>query len=482
MDNVKKDLASGVFWSAIEKYSSLAISIIITMVLARLLSPDDYGVIAIATVIIYFLQLLCTMGIGPAVVQKKDLSETDINNIFSFTIYLGLALSGLFFLSSYFIASFYNNDVLLIVCQILVLQVFFGALNMVPNALMLKDKRFKVIAKRTVVLQVSTGVLAIIAAFTGMGVYSLLISPILTSIGCYIWNRIYYKLLFKPLFSTSSIKKIFSYSLYQFLFDFVNYFSRNLDKLLIGKFLSFENLGYYEKSYRLMQLPLQNVSRVISPVLQPVLSDYQNELNFLCDKYEKVIRYIAFVSFPLGLILFSCSYEIIAIFYGSQWYNAVPSFKILAISVPLQLILSTTGGVYQSCNATKNLFYVGLRNSSMTIAGFVIALYLKGTIEAVSWGWTLTSFLCFVSSFYELYKRVFCLPMIRLLKLLYFPFLSMLISYASILCIELILPDNIIISIIVKGLVVVCLSLMLIQYTGQFDLIEFIEKSIKNKK
>ena len=223
MPDTKKELVTGVFWSGVEKYSSLVVSIIITMILARILSPKDYGVVAIATVIIHFLQLFCSMGIGPAIIQKKELTHDDINSIFSFTVYLGLILSIVFWGGAYIISSLYNSAVLVPVCQLLSIQVFFSAANMVPNALMLKDKRFKEIAKRTVVLQLITGVLSVTAAYFGIGIYALLISPILSSIGIFIWNRLYYRVIFRFCFSIFSVKKIFSYSIYQFLFEI--YFS-----------------------------------------------------------------------------------------------------------------------------------------------------------------------------------------------------------------------------------------------------------------
>lgn len=425
MPDTKKELVTGVFWSGVEKYSSLVVSIIITMILARILSPKDYGVVAIATVIIHFLQLFCSMGIGPAIIQKKELTPDDINSIFSFTVYLGLILSIVFWGGAYIISSLYNSAVLVPVCQLLSIQVFFSAANMVPNALMLKDKRFKEIAKRTVVLQFITGILSVTAAYFGIGIYALLISPILSSIGIFIWNRIYYRVIFRFCFSIFSVKKIFSYSIYQFLFEFVNYFSRNLDKLLVGRYISVIELGFYEKSYRLMQLPMNNVTSVIHPVLQPVLSSFQNNTKEMADKYNKIILYVASISFPLGAALFFCANEIILIFYGEQWEAAVETFRILSVSVPLQLILSTTGAIFQACNATKNLFYVGLRNSILTISGFALAIIKFNTIEAIAWAWTLTSFACFFSSYTNMYNKVFQTSIVDMLKQLKFPILNM---------------------------------------------------------
>lgn len=481
MSNTKKELVSGVFWSAIEKYSSLIISLVVSMILARLLSPEDYGVVAIAMVFIIFLHIFCSMGIAPAIIQNKELSKSDINNIFSFTIYIGLTLSCILFFASIPISRFYNNLLLLPICQILSIQVFFSTVNMVPNALMLKNKRFKDIARRTVVLQSVTGIVSIIAAFNGIGVYALLISPVFSAIGIFIWNLCFFPLKFIPLFSKNSVMKIFSYSAYQFMFEFVNYFSRNIDKLLIGKYLSVSALGYYEKSYRLMQMPLSSLTSVINPVLQPILSEFQNNLNEICRRYEKIIGFIALVSFPAGFFLFIAANEIIIILFGEQWIKAVLSFKILAISVPLQVILSTTGGVFQSCNATKNLFFVGLRNSLMTVAGFLVALVVSGTIEAVAWGWSATSFICFISSFYEFYYRIFNQTIKKLFIELCIPSLNVLILIILYSIFQQILPNGLYAIFIIKALFVMLVSISFYHLTGKISVIEIIQLIIKKK-
>ena len=193
-------------WTSFAKYIGLAISFAITMILARILTPNEFGVVAVATVIITFLTLFCQMGIGPAVIQFDDLNSKDLDDIFTLTIYLGIFLSLLLFVGAWPISSFYNEDQLKGVCQILSINVFFCAINMVPNALMLKNKRFKENAIRNLLLQVLTGTLAVIAAISGFGLYSLLIMPVLTSVGIFIFNSYFYPMHFQKSPSLIPIK------------------------------------------------------------------------------------------------------------------------------------------------------------------------------------------------------------------------------------------------------------------------------------
>lgn len=157
-------------------------------------------------------------------------------------------------------------------------NLFFVTVNIVPSALLYRNKEFKFIAFRTFVVQFLGGFISIIAALNGAGLYALLINPIFSSATLFIVNILRYPQKMKIIFNISSLKIILSYSSYQFLFNLINYFSRNLDKLLIGKYMGMSLLGYYEKSYRLMMLPLQNITYAITPVMHPIFSDFQNDL------------------------------------------------------------------------------------------------------------------------------------------------------------------------------------------------------------
>ena len=476
MASLRQEMINGLFWSAIEKYSGIVMSLIVSMILARLIEPKEFGVIAIAMVIIQFLQMFCTIGIGPAIIQRNDLSKKDLNSIYSFSILLGLLFSILFFLLSSHIASFYNSPQLVQICKILSILLFFASSNMVPNALMAKDRRFKQIAKRTLTLQFVSGILSIYVACRGGGAYALLISPLLTAIGIFVYNRHYYKLSFIFNIQFEPLKRIFSYSVYQFLFEFINYFSRNLDKLIIGRMMSATSLGYYEKSYRLMQLPMGTLTSVINPVLQPVLSTLQDDKETMSVKYNKIISFIATIGFPLGIILSMCSKEIIVILYGNSWIGSVLTFKILCLSVPLQIILSTTGSIYQACNATKQLFVVGVINTLVTISGFIVAAYVWNTIESIAAAWTISSFFCFAFSFYALYCKVTNSSLLKMYKQLFLPFLNCCLVFFVLNMLSFVDWSNYCLSLGIKVVSGVVASLLFIQIAGQYDIISLIKR------
>ena len=463
-------MVSGIFWTAVQRYSGIVVQLIVTMVLSRLLAPEDFGIIAIAVVLIQFLNIFTDMGIGSAIIQKKDLSDRDLNAIYSVTVYTGCLLSMLFFCASYWIASFYGKNNLLLICQILSVNLFFIALNVVPNALILKNKRFKFIAKRTLSLQIISGILSISAAWTGLGIYSLLISPVFTAIGVFIVNFRQHPQKFLLKINTAPVKKIFSFSAYQFLFNFINYFSRNLDKLIIGKYLSLSALGFYEKSYRLMMLPLENVTNVISPVLHPVLSSLQNEKEKLAQHYNQIIKLLATISFPLGILLFLSAAETIRIVFGSQWDNAIPVFRILSLSLPFQMILSSSGAIYKAAGKTNWMFYNGLSNSFLTITGFIVSVVYFKTIEAVAWSWNITLSINMVVSYFILYKIVLQSSLAKMMKTLFVPFINALLIALVIGITQHFYPSNIYISISIKTCIALLISYLCVSISGQYDI------------
>ena len=150
-NNIKSQLFSGVFYTALAKYSGVVISLVVAGILARLLSPDDFGIVAVATVIIAFFNLLTDMGVSPAIVQHKSLTKDDLSDIFSFTIWTGIGISILFFASSWIIADYYQSDTLRILCQLLSVNLFFASATIVPGAMFYRNKEFKFIAIRRIV-------------------------------------------------------------------------------------------------------------------------------------------------------------------------------------------------------------------------------------------------------------------------------------------------------------------------------------------
>ena len=414
----RKDLKTGFIYTAAAKYSGIIISLVVSAILARLLPPEDFGTIAVAMVFIVFFSIFSDMGISSAIIQKRDLTKDEHDAIFTFTVYVSLILSVGFFASSWLIARIYDTPQLTPICQILSLNILFATITIVPNGLLLREKMFKYIGIRTLSVQFVLAIVSIIAALSGAGIYALLINPVGSSILVFFLSYWKFPLHLYKGNCLHAIRKIASYSAYTFGFSLINYFTRNLDKLMIGKVFGMSPLGYYEKSYRLMLLPVQNLTHVITPVLHPALADYQNDLKNQTYKYLRLIRILAIIGFPISAYLYFSARELILLIFGNQWEPAVPVFKILALTVGLQICGSTSGSFYQAANKTKGLFYLGTANTIVNVSGLLIGIYVLKSIEGVAWMWVATMFIGFWNNWY--FASITHIPVIDTFKP-YFP-------------------------------------------------------------
>lgn len=279
--------------NACAKYSNVLFMLVANAVLARLLSAEEYGILAIITVFVTFFQLFSDMGFSSGVIQNKELTGEDISNIFSFTLYFGVVLGFLFFILSFFIAQIYQNKVFVPIGAFLSIAIFFSTANMIPSAQLMRDKQFIVAATRSIAVNIVSYVIAIILAFHNFSFYSLVAQSVIAAILNFCWNYSTTKIGFKVVFEIKSIRKIFSYSAYNFLYEFVNYFGRNLDNLLTGKYMGSQTLGYYNKTYQLMLYPVnyKKENCIVLVVLSLVL--------FVVDSYltmKNIILYKLFDS------------------------------------------------------------------------------------------------------------------------------------------------------------------------------------------
>ena len=382
------------------KYSNVVIQLIINAILARLLSPEDFGIVAILTVFTNFFTILSDMGIGTGIIQKK-LSKDDYNSIYSFTFFLGIILSLAFILLGIPIAKIYENNLLFNLCFLLSFSVFFNTINLVPNALLLKSGEFLAVAFRTIIVNICVGIITVVLAFLGFKYYALILNSIFVALFTFILTRIKTKLNFTFKIDISSLKKIRDISTYQFAFSFINYFSRNSDNMLIGKFLGNSALAYYDKSYKLMLYPNNMLTGVISSSLHPILSRYQNDPEYIYSKYLKVLEMISVFGCFIAGFCYLSSKEIVNIMYGPNWNQSITSFQILSFSIFSQMFCSSTGAIFQSLGKTKLQFKAGVITSIMIVSTIIVSLYFN-SINYTALFISIAYNICFFITFYFL--------------------------------------------------------------------------------
>lgn len=429
MSNIS--IKQAAFINFISRYSNVLIQLFINSILARVLTPNDYGVVAVVSVFTTFFSMLADMGIGPAIIQNKELDDKDISNIFLFTVITGFIVSVLFALFSYPISIFYDNDIYIELCKVLSISIFFNVINIVPNALVLKNKLFKVMGIRMIIITILGGIITIFLALNGFKYYSLVFNSVFISISVFISNVFINKFKIYMSFSLDSIKKIQEFSKYAFGYSLINYFARNLDNILIGKYIGNIQLGYYDKAYRLMLYPIQNFTHVITPTLQPIFSEYQDDKDKIYESYIKVLKLLSMGGIFFSVLCFWASKEIIIIMFGYKWVDSIESFKILSLSIWPQMLVTTTGALYQSINETRLWYKTGLITTCISIVMIILGI-LTRSIESVSFLISITYYLFFVIFFYSLVKIGFKKSFLSFLNIFSMDFFILLIMLVSV--------------------------------------------------
>lgn len=356
MRNMSIKRAAGIQF--ISKYLNVVIQLILMAILARLITPEEFGLVAIITVFLNLSLILSELGIGPAIVQFNNLERKDYSGLFTLSVVIGLVLSGLLCLFSSVISSFYEDSALIGLCCWSAISVVFNALNMVPNGLLLKQKRFDLIGLRLIVSSLLSGGIAVLLAYWNFGSYAMVWNFNLTAFFVFVFNIITCRNSFSLSFCSivPAVKKVLRYSGFQAGWGLVNFFSRNLDSLLIGKLLGSSSLGYYDKAYKLITYPINYLPGIFSSVLQPYLSEYQNKLNIIYDNYLKIQKLVSLIAIPITIFLVICSSEIIMIMYGNQWGSSAPLLSALGFSVYFQMLNTLATPILQSCGRTDYLF------------------------------------------------------------------------------------------------------------------------------
>ena len=321
-------------------FFKIVMSIVVTAILSRILNSYDYGIVAIISVFSVFFITISDVGISPAIVQIKDLCDDDLNNIFSFSVYLAFVSCFAFIVLSIPISRIYHDSILIPACSLLSVSVLFGILNMVPSGIVNRNKKFLFLAKRNVVVYLIASILAIALAINGFGVFSIVFQSVSAAVLTFFVDYIVTRPKFRIRVNISCLKKIAGFSVVQCFFNLICYASRNLDDLLTGKFISTSQLGNYNKAYTLMLYPVENLVGVFSPVIHPLLSDFQNDRQVIYNKYIKISRLLFLVGSVVSTICFCCSYEIVTIICGDKWFDAATCFKILSIAIMPQMLNS----------------------------------------------------------------------------------------------------------------------------------------------
>jgi len=350
------------------------ISLGYTITLARLLTPDDFGLITMVAVFTGFAGLLADVGLGSALIQKKDVTELDYSTVFWTNLWLGFFFTGLIFISSDWIAAFYQRQELSLIAQLLSLQFVFSAIRLVPGNRLARDLHFGYVAIANLLGMLLAGALAVYMALEGYGVWALvgqalanaLVTTLVICVACR-WRP-------RFSFSFSALKGLMNFSVYVFGTEMIQYGARTVDKLLAGRYLGGDAAGILGRAQALLLLPLKNISHVVGNVMFPALSMVQDDVARVRSVYLRSTQAIALATFPMMLGMMAVADNFVIGVLGEQWTAMIPVIRLLSVAGIASSIVTITGSVFLSQGASKLQFQVNLVTRPIAILGVVIGL------------------------------------------------------------------------------------------------------------
>jgi PST family polysaccharide transporter len=373
----------GIAWTTAGKVCAQVYGVVVIIVLTRMLSPADFGLIGMIIVLTGFVTLFGEFGFGPALVQRKDVEERHFSSIFWLNLLAGVVLCGLVAASSPLIASFYGEPELVPLTIVISLNFLIVPLATVPRALLERALDFRALALVEIAAVFVSGTVALVMALVGFGVWSLVAQTLVAAATNVV--AVLFLSSWRPRrqLDKQAIRDLLKFSANLFGFNIMNYWARQVDDLLIGRVFGAASLGFYTRAYTIMLMPLREISGVFTRVMFPVMSTIQDDTPRIRSMYLQCLSMIALLTFPLMIWLAVDADAFIRVLFGEQWLEMTMVFRIMCIVGMFQSIGTTVGWIYQAVGRTDIMFRWGLIASSLIIGSIVLGVYL-GTIESVA--------------------------------------------------------------------------------------------------
>lgn len=332
-ESLKSRTVSGVFWSGVERFSVQAVQLVIGILIARVLSPTDYGIVGMLAIFLAISQLFITSGFVAALIRKIDRTQTDCSTVFYFNILVGLFSYFILFFSAPLIAAFFKTPILVPITRVLALTLVFNSFAVVQRALLIVKVDFKTQAKVTFLATILSGTLGVWMAYHGYGVWALVgqsvLSAALTTLLLWFFST------WQPrwLFSWSSFWEMFPFGSKLLVSRLIDTIYNHAYTLIIAKVYSARDLGLYSRAQQYSAFPSSNITEIFSRVTYPLLCELQDDEGRLCSTYRSYLRLSAYIVFPMMVGLSVLASPLVLYLLTEKWAGCIIFLQILCFSM-----------------------------------------------------------------------------------------------------------------------------------------------------
>ncbi|MCX7725658.1 MAG: lipopolysaccharide biosynthesis protein [Chitinispirillaceae bacterium] len=377
-EGILRKLVYGGFWNALSQFGGQAINFVVTLILARLLSPKEFGLIGMVLVFSNFLLYFTNLGLSPSLIQKKNVDDLDVNTAFWSIVGMSLFLYIVAFLIAPAVGYFYRNKEIILIMRVLSVNMIIRSFTFVKGAMEIKKLNFRIITISSLISMSVSGIVGIFLALKKYGVWSLVFMQLVTEVTiliCY-----YVALPWRPkfIFSTTRFKEMFSFSLHMSINRVIKSISENIDQLLLGRIVGPKFVGIYSMAHRVSRYPIEKVWQIIGTMLFPAFSIVQDDREKLIKALYKISILSGVIISPLLIFLFFGTKEIVLIVLKEKWIEVVPIIKIFCFYIFISSIsigdepLLFALKIVKPVNIVK-LFYV----ISLFILGYILTEKFK---------------------------------------------------------------------------------------------------------
>lgn len=392
---LKEKAVNGVIWTFIQRFMGIFIQFISNIVLARLLTPDDYGCIGMLTIFMLLSATIIDGGFSSALIQKKKPTQEDYSTIFFWNLGLSIVVYLILYCSAPSIADFYHIDLLCPVLRVQGVVLIINALQTVQVNQLNKQFKFKKISIVTLISSAISLAVTIIIAYNGLGVWALVSQNLLMASIPTIIYWLTNKWIPNLVFSTKSFKELFNFGFFMFLTSLTSTLVNNVQGLLIGRFYNAAQMGYYSKAHRTEMLASTSISQVISQVSYPLYAELQDNKSILTNTIKKLTLSVSYLTFPMMLLLILLAEPIFILLYSAKWLPSVPYFQILCIAGLAICLQSVNSQAIAAIGKSKAMFIWSFIKQSVGLIFMLVGLYLGG-IKGLLIGMVMKSWLIYI--------------------------------------------------------------------------------------
>lgn len=427
VDNIKGKAFSSIIWTILQKVFGLSIQFISGIILARLLSPDDYGAIGMLIIFTSISNVFVDGGFGAALIQKQNVSQTDYSTVFYWNLGISVVLYLVLYFLAPYIALFYKMPILSSVLRFQSSIIIISAFSNIQLNILKKELRFKEVSIISLLSSIVALIITIILASFGYGVWALVAQYILMAFIPTVSYWFICKWTPNLTFSISSFKGLFKFGCFVLLSNLINNIGRSLEGLLIGRFYNASTMGLYTKGKSLEGIAMTGITDALSQVTFPLYSGFQDNISELRNIIRKLTKMTAFVIFPFAFFLIIIANPLFSILYSNKWLGSVPYFQVLTLSGIAVALQGVNGQIINAIGLSKKQMDYTIYKRILNIILLLIGLYyfgMKGLLSAVvleSWiSYSINALLVSKHIGYSLKQQITDILEISLLSILLF--------------------------------------------------------------